>query len=683
MANGFVASCNKGIGQIRTWIDDQVSNSKRTIRLKGGGKVTLYGLNRMAQHSVAPEPEYRRITADKMKSNIGKERQNALRSQLRDAYLEKVLHSEKYVFPNMFMTRNPFGEAPLTAIILFVTDEPCAVRVTVKGDIPETDYSYPLPVTRYHRVPVLGLYAGRKNQVLIELLDEKNNVLDQRVVPVKTKALPPDLRDVIEVKKKPEDPTFKTIMIAGGVDIKTCAFDIEGKIRFYLRRYVRGYGIFPLEDGHFLYMEKGISTPSFANPQTIISHDMDYMGRVYRTYMTERGIHHTVEEMPNGNLLAGSNTMLEHTEDEIVELDGKTGEIVWNVKIEDLFDDTYKDMMDWAHVNSAVYYPKDNSILVSLRNIHSVLSIDYETKKLRWLMSDPEFWKGSDMVDKLLKPVGDVAWTYQQHSAFELDADFDGNPDTKHIIIYDNHWDKRRPAKSFDGDNEFSYVSIYTVNEKEGTVSMYKRFPCPKAKIRSNGIYCPEKGRVYSMAGCYAERVDGNLGGIYEYDFETGEVLAEFGVKPGYFRAYEFAPDIEALTKPMPKEPNYLVGTMRSPRKMAEEELAEVTFDQEVRVPVGRKIKHHIREDIYMVHGIDHEIQNIYFVSENGTYVVNYDDTYQTMSIFKDNEYFVPMQISNLPVGHYDIYLNVAGEIGYTKKYIEIYEDLQEILSKI
>ena len=178
MANGFAESWEKQKKQFLQWSDEKASNSKRNIRLRGGGKVTLYGLNRMAEESTQFEPEYRRILAKSIKSNIGKERQNSLRSQMRDNYFEKILDEGKYVFPNMFMTRNPYGEAPLTAIILFVTEKPCGVRVTVKGDIPETDYTYTLPVTTRHRVPVIGLYAGRKNQVCVELLDEKNNAFD-------------------------------------------------------------------------------------------------------------------------------------------------------------------------------------------------------------------------------------------------------------------------------------------------------------------------------------------------------------------------------------------------------------------------------------------------------------------------------------------------------------------------
>ncbi|EKC57000.1 Arylsulfotransferase (ASST), partial [human gut metagenome] len=124
-------------------------------------------------------------------------------------------------------------------------------------------------------------------------------------------------------------------------------FDIEGKIRYYLSRKPRGYGIFPLSDGHFFYMEKYISVPSYSNPQTVESYDMDYFGRVFRTYLTEKGVHHTAEEKAGGNILTGSNSMLEHTEDCVIEIDRQTGEIVWQLNMAEIFDETYQNMMDW------------------------------------------------------------------------------------------------------------------------------------------------------------------------------------------------------------------------------------------------------------------------------------------------------------------------------------------------
>lgn len=671
MNNSFVASCKRGLGRVRNKADLYARNRKYTIHLKGGGQVTVYGLSRVIRHSLSLEEEFQREGLSSIRTNIAQERNLSFRSQIRDAYLEKVLRSEEYKFPDMYMARNPFGEAPLTALILFVTEMSCSVHVTVKGDVPETDYSYELPFTKYHRVPILGLYPKRKNMVLIELCDEQGVIIDSRTVPVKTKDLPSDLHNIIEVKKESKDPAFDQIMISGGIDIKTCAFDKKGKIRYFLRRKVKGYGIFPLSNGRFFYMEKEISIPSYSNPQCTESYDMDYLGRVYKTYLTEKGVHHTVEEKQDGNILAGSNTMMEHTEDMVIEIDRQTGEIVWSVSMEELFDDTYQDMMDWAHVNSAAYCPKDNTVIVSLRNVHSILSIDYETKKLRWLLSDPEFWKArnSSMVDKLLKPVGDIAWTYQQHAAFELDEDFDGNPDTKHIIVFDNHWAKRRRAESFDND-ELTYVSFYTVNEKEGTVSLYRRFPCPKARIRSNGIYVPEKRRVYSMAGSYTTPIGGNAGGVYEFDFDTGEVLGEYGVKPGFFRAYEFAPDMEELAKPLPKDPNYMCGNLKRPRLMPEDESARLKPGESRRVS-SSKVKYILEEDLLFVRGVDHDIRKVYFLGEKGNYVVDFDDTYQTMEIFKKTEYFISMQIDKLPSDHYQVYLDLNGELQDTGKYIE------------
>ena len=48
-------------------------------------------------------------------------------------------------------------------------------------------------------------------------------------------------------------------------------------------------------------MEKYISVPSYSNPQTVESYDMDYFGRVFRTYLTEKGVHHTAEEKAGGS----------------------------------------------------------------------------------------------------------------------------------------------------------------------------------------------------------------------------------------------------------------------------------------------------------------------------------------------------------------------------------------------
>ena len=79
--------------------------------------------------------------------------------------------------------------------------------------LPETDYVSELPSAKKHRVPILGLYPGMQNQVLIELLDDYNQTLASHTIPIDTKNLPGYMRDCIIVKKKPEKPAFPFILI--------------------------------------------------------------------------------------------------------------------------------------------------------------------------------------------------------------------------------------------------------------------------------------------------------------------------------------------------------------------------------------------------------------------------------------------------------------------------------------
>lgn len=272
--------------------------------------MTYAGIKWLAKRSKQFEKEFTRVGTAAIRTNISCHQSAALKTLCRDRYLGIVLESGTYNFDHIFVIRNPYGEAPLTALALFQTSEPCAVRVTVKGDHETEDYTSEVPPARLHRVPILALYAGRENIVQLQLLDKNGGLLRERTILVPTKNLPSYLRDLIDIKKMSKDPAFKNILISGGLDINTCAFDRTGQIRYYLRRPVKGYGVFPLAGGRFYFMEKRVSRPTYTNPTAVQGHDMDYMGRVFKTYFSEKGIHHTVEEKtPGGNLLVGTGTI--------------------------------------------------------------------------------------------------------------------------------------------------------------------------------------------------------------------------------------------------------------------------------------------------------------------------------------------------------------------------------------
>lgn len=65
---------------------------------------------------------------------------------------------------------NPFGRAPLFALIVFHSETPCHVSYTVHGHQEENSFSRTLTEeTTVHVVPVFGLYAGEANQITVSL----------------------------------------------------------------------------------------------------------------------------------------------------------------------------------------------------------------------------------------------------------------------------------------------------------------------------------------------------------------------------------------------------------------------------------------------------------------------------------------------------------------------------------
>lgn len=641
---------------------------KKEVFHDNGGTIVVRPKEWVDRGCVEYEEVFKRPQTDSIKSNITTKKMYSLTSQAKDWFLELQLRSEKYTFNNMLAVVNPFGEAPLTAIVLFTTIMDYSVRATVIGDTEETSFVFEYPPEKRHRVPILGLYAGTSTNVRIELVDENGETCDSRTFPLQTDPLPLDLRDVVVPKKINPDSAFKNILIAGGIDIRPCVFDQTGAIRYYLTRKPKGYGVFPVSKGRFMFLERDISAPSFTNPHSVQMYDMDYLGRVGRTYLVKNGAHHTVEEkVPGGNILTAGNSLQNHSEDLILEIDRMTGDIVHSISVGDVFDDTYQDMMDWAHINSSSYNEEENSMLVSMRNIHSVAEFDWETNELRWILADPRFWEGTSMADKVLKPIGNVPWFYQQHAAFVVTPG-NASPDKKIVMVFDNHWHKRRKVKFFDNDPN-SFVNFYEIDEKNKTVRLYKQFECPKSKIRSNAILVEDKKRLYAMAGSLVPEVEGNLGIIREYDFETSEILSEYYVKPGFFRAHEFCPDMVSLSKTLVKMNDYLGGELKRPDLVDAKEAESLDFANAVEVS-DPTVKYQMQEDLLYIHEVDHAIKKVYLKGKETTWCVDFSDTYQTMKTFINADYYIAMWLDNLPVDQYDLFVVLNDELQSTGKKI-------------
>ena len=597
-------------------------------------------------------------------------------SYKRDLWIDMISRKRIHDFRDMLVLQDPYDWAPLTAMAIFYTKKPLSVRYTVQGKTEKTNYTAQTKPEYYHKVAIFGLYPGKSNNVKMELIDSSGKVVDERVIQVKTPALAKDIKKIIERKQYTADSAFDMVMLSGGLNIRTCAFDTEGKIRYFLKRKTKAYGVFPLSNGRFLYMEKHIDVPSYSVSQACM---MDYMGRIYKTYLYEKGFHHCAREKePGGNILMGSSCLEGHDENVIIEIDRKTGAIVDSLNLNDVFDQTYQNWTDWVHINAVSYYPEDHSVIVSMRNIHSVAKIDWDTKELKWILANPKMWENTSMMDKVLKPVGEVKWNYQQHAAYQLSENFDGRTDTKHMIVYDNHWAKRRPVEFYDGDEAFSYLSIYTINEGEMTVSMYHTTQVSNSRIRSNSILDYKKKRIFNMAGDLIPALDDSHGMVEEYDFETNKLLNRFYVKPGFFTAYPFAPYCESLTEPLGLNDAYMAGTTIPIQPFDKEldvtkakrftlheiEAGNAGVDPDDDMTIREKdVETRLMEDLLLVKAQDHTIDEIYLMGTKNQYYIDLTTTYQTMDKFKKTVYEIPFWLKDLPEDTYHIYYNFEKEL--------------------
>lgn len=82
--------------------------------------------------------------------------------------LKNILLSGEYTFERPYVQLNPYGNSPLTAMILFRTERPMCISVKISGKTPEADVEGTLPeFTTEHVIPIYGLYPDFLNTVTL------------------------------------------------------------------------------------------------------------------------------------------------------------------------------------------------------------------------------------------------------------------------------------------------------------------------------------------------------------------------------------------------------------------------------------------------------------------------------------------------------------------------------------
>ena len=225
--------------------------------------------------------------------------------------IEGDFEIDGYTVDNPNVILNPYGNSPLTALIIFKTNSKVSPKVTIKGKDELSTFTNKFGSSKEHYLPIYGMYADYNNEVIIEYKENGKKI--KEVVKIKTDKLPDNMplpSEVIADKKKLTNELYFYTPSSTGY---TVAYDVNGDVRWYLTNYAL-WKIDRLENGRLL-----VSTERLVNSPYYMTglYEMDLLGKIYVEYSLEGGYHHDYYEMENGNLLVASDDF--YNEDGTVE----------------------------------------------------------------------------------------------------------------------------------------------------------------------------------------------------------------------------------------------------------------------------------------------------------------------------------------------------------------------------
>lgn len=417
-------------------------------------------------------------------------------------------------FQDPLVIQDPYQNAPLTAMVYFETEEPTRISFEVQGVDEASTLRHEFEeLSTEHTLPLYGLYADTRNQVSLTARNE-NGDEEVQELEITTQALPEDFFTIDQqIESKPSQMAEGLTFLVPSAGELT-AVDANGDVRWYMSQPVGNTVIFPDEVDDFIATVYNDETEEYDRML-----EYNYLGRPsrgiqihYEETPSYSLFHHDLVILDNGNwFIPVHDGSQEYVEDEMVEADPDTGELVNRFNFREMVPDEFYEEYDysntaegdWLHQNTISHTSDPGKFLVSSRNQDAVFKFDYTDLSFEWILADPQGWP-EELEEYLLEPVdSDLKFPGGPHALYEL-PDQDGNPDTVDILMLDNNVIIERGDE--DLNREFSRGVQYRIDEPAGTVS-------------EEWSYGEERGeRVYSSIVSNAE-----------LQTETDTVLMNFG----------------------------------------------------------------------------------------------------------------------------------------------------------
>ena len=582
-----------------------------------------------------------------------------------------------YTFEEPLVVVDPYGNAPLSAVVVFTLDEPASISLEVEGKNGTASLTKDFDeVATQHQVPVYGLYAGEAAQVTLTAHYEDGGE-DTCELSVAGGDLPATLQP-IQVVKADEDKMAPgwTFLQAASLQGYVYAIDETGAVRWILNDMGTGTAgaILPLRNGNFLIG----GDKSFGNYYKYSLFEIDLLGRVISEYMVN-GYHHGIAEMPNGDLLVLANNIDGTVEDTIYELRRSDGEIVrtwdmngyFNVAGRDeqgrhISDVNYRNentgwTYDWLHINAIDYDPESDTVLLSSRHQDALIKLDLTSGEIVWVLSDPNDDWPAYLESKLLTPEGDgFEWQYGQHCVTRLP-----NGD---VMCFDNGDYRSKTPEGIlpAATDSYSRAVIYRVDEENMTVTQQwqfgKELGAEHMAVNVSGARCLGEDHYLIDFGNIIKDADGkatynvmagNTGTrrMELYEVLDDEVIFEaYADGMGSFQARRIEPYATA------KEIDLTQSRSRLGALYHTGAAAEIDFDPAAMVSGGPEVT-----------AADNGVQltvsgTLDAAAENMALIMNGTDGAYGAAIPAGDAIAFTLNGSEVPNGTYELYLEVDGE---------------------
>jgi len=574
------------------------------------------------------------------------------KQEKKDLELSEAMKNKKYTFDDPYIAVDPYEISPLTALIIFQTKSEEEIRVTINDVFMTT-----MEKSKIHSIPIYGLKAGIENKILLQYEDQaKEIVIDRKDISLIN----------LNVEAENDNVTIDKELYFLSVpdNMNVSAYDGKGNAVWYLKgNYALDVEF--LENGR-MYLSNGENSGVLESYGGF--YEMDYLGKIYKNYSLRNGYHHELISLDDGTtLVLGGKSEIDapYTASFVYKINGK-GEVIDSIDIYDLFheiDAEFADRLIGTNVlvNSA-YYEKDRKELVlSLRGLNSVLSLNFDTKKINWIFGDPEFYSES-FEPYLLKITDNSRLPLGAHTAYLTKDGYLG--------VFNNGYDMVNESSIYlvDHKEDYSSAVLYKIDGKN--ISTFWEYDAEKKYFN----YALGSFQYYDNQFKLI-----NFGWTFKEDAYQPDVRLTNSYKTTYARIMELNGQDEVIF-----HATYPRGVYRAfKHKLYEERTKnyEITSFELISNHLASNLKEINTKDIYnlldqaVINTYDFnltsnsisinasfsnsETVDIYFVSEDRkTYILNYKELNNS-----------PLATINLQLkGNYAVYLKINDQLFDTNK---------------